>query len=363
MRVKIKGVNTVRKKLADGSVKTFYYHRATGTPLPAKPGSAEFMVAFARADEIAPKDTGTIRELIRLYLASLKFEKKRASTQREYRRMLNSLDEEFGDMPLRALRSPKVRAVFLDYQEEIGRDRPREADNRLSVLSAVFTHAASRGRIADNPLKGFERIYDNDRADKIWLEGDISKFMDGAPLELQQAMILALHTGQRYGDLIRLRWSDYDGTTLRLCQSKGQRHVDVHATAALRNMLDNMERRGPFILTRADGRPWHTAKDDKALGKAWRARCNEVGIVDRHFHDLRGTSVTLLAAARNEVPLIASVTGHTLKSAHTILEKYLARTPALAKAAIIAFENAPETQFANRLQTTGGAKIRDASND
>ncbi len=363
MRVRLKGVNRVRKKLADGTVKIFHYHRSTGTPLPGNPGSPEFLAALAKAEEVTPKDTGTIRELFRLYQGSLKFEKKRATTQREYRRMLNYLDAEFGDMPLRALRSPKVRGVFLDYQEEIGRDRPREADNRLSVLSLVFTHAASRGRIAENPLKGFEHIYDNDRADKILLEGDITRFMNGAPLELQQAMILALHTGQRYGDLIRMRWSDYDGATLRLCQSKGQRHVAIHATAALRKMLDGMERKGPFILTRADGRPWHTAKDDKALGKAWRARCDEVGIADRHFHDIRGTAVTMLSEAGATPQQIAGLTGHTVKSVYTILEKYLARTPALSKAAIIAFENAPATQFANRLQTTGGAKIRDAGND
>ncbi len=352
MRVKIKGINRVKKTLADGTVKTFYYHRATGTPLPGKPGSAEFMAAFAKADEIAPKDTGTVAALIRTYLLSLKFEKKRASTQREYKRMAAALEDEFGTMPIRALRSPKVRGVFLAYHEKIGRDRPREADNRLSVLSAIFSYAASRGAIAENPIKGFERIYDGDRADKIWLEGDISGFMKGAPLELQQALILALHTGQRYGDLVRLRWADYDGATIVLRQSKGGRTVAVTATAALKNMLDGMDRRGPFILTRPDGRPWFTAKDDKALGKAWRVHATAAGIVDRNFNDIRGTAVTLLAESGATVPEIASITGHTMKSVHTILEKYLARTPALSKAAIIKFENAAATQFANQLQTT-----------
>ena len=69
------------------------------------------------------------------------------------------------------------------------------------------------------------------------------------------------------------------------------------------------------------------------------------------FNDIRGTAVTLLSEAGNRVPQICAVTGHTLQSATRILEKYLAMTPALSKAAILAFENSPATAFANRLQT------------
>lgn len=62
-----------------------------------------------------------------------------------------------------------------------------------------------KGRIKNNPLAGFERIYSGDRSEMIWTAADIATFMQDAPLALQQAMSLALHMGQRYGDLIRLR--------------------------------------------------------------------------------------------------------------------------------------------------------------
>ena len=74
-------------------------------------------------------------------------------------------------------------------------------------------------------------------------------------LELQRAMILAMHTGQRYGDLIRLRWSDYDGASIALRQRKTLQPVRIACTATLRQMLDTAPRSGPFILTRPDGRP------------------------------------------------------------------------------------------------------------
>jgi integrase len=350
-QIRLKGINRVRKRLADGTVAVYLYHRATGTRLPDDPRSPDFLIAYAEAEKITPKDVGSVAGLIRKYLDSLKFERKRETTKREYRRILTSMEAEFGTMPQRALASPKVRGFFLGYQERIGREHPREADNRLSVLSAVFTYAAAMGEIADNPIRGFERLYHADRANFIWTENDITRFMENAPVELQQALILAIHTGQRYGDLIRLRWADDDGEALTLTQSKTGAKVYVPCSQALRRMLNGMERRGPFILTRADGRPWFTEKNDKALSKAWREHARTVGITELHFHDLRGTAVTLMNEAGVSIQQVAAITGHTMQSATRILEKYGARTRRLAKAAIVGWENAKETRFANQLQT------------
>jgi integrase len=77
--------------------------------------------------------------------------------------------------------------------------------------------------------------------------------------------------------------------------------------------------------------------------------------VDLHFHDLRGTAVTLLSEAGCTPQQVATITGHSLKTVHRILERYLARTRGLAEQAIFDFENSPRTKFANQLQTSGGA--------
>lgn len=357
-KTKLPRVNTTRKRLADGSVRVYRYHRDTGAPLPGEPGSADFVAAWLEAERGQAKNTGTVAELIRDYLLSVRFEKKAESTKREYRRILTKLESSFGTLPIKALASPKVRGVFNAYHEEIGRDTPREADNRLTILSAVFSHAMARtGKIARNPLERFERLHSGDRSEMIWTEAPIRKFMTNAPIELQRTLILAMHTGQRYGDLIRLRWSDYDGATIGLRQNKTKRRVLVPCTAALKRMLDATPRACPFILARPDGRPWHTEKDDKALSKAWRDHMVTCGLYHDNraerleLRDLRGTAVTLLSEAGCAVPQIAAITGHSLQSAHRILERYLARTATLAEAAIHQFENASATAFANRLQT------------
>ena len=49
---------------------------------------------------------------------------------------------------------------------------------------------------------------------------------------------------------------------------------------------------------------------------------------------------------------IAPITGHSLKTVHRILERYLARTSGLAEQAIFNWENSERTKFANQLQTS-----------
>lgn len=50
--------------------------------------------------------------------------------------------------------------------------------------------------------------------------------------------------------------------------------------------------------------------------------------------------------------MICSITGQLLQTATRLLERYLAMTDALSTATILLSETAPETAFANRLQTT-----------
>ena len=71
-----------------------------------------------------------------------------------------------------------------------------------------------------------------------------------------------------------------------------------------------------------------------------------------HFHDLRGTSVTLLAEAGCTVPEIATITGHNLETVTRIIERYLKLIRGLADHAISKFEKSKKTKFAMRLRVT-----------
>jgi hypothetical protein len=75
--------------------------------------------------------------------------------------------------------------------------------------------------------------------------------------------MLAIWTGQRQGDLLRLPWSAYDGTHIRLQQSKTGRRIAMQAGAPLKALLDVTERQCPVILTNTMGRPWTSDEAEK----------------------------------------------------------------------------------------------------
>ncbi len=211
--------------LKDGSRRTYWYHRASGSAC----GATRLLrvhCGLAAAEKLIPdRHAGTLNNLIRSYTLSVEFEEKLAtSTQAEYKRMLTKAEPEFGNMPIGALDDSRVRRDFLDWREKIARaSGQREADNRLSAISAMLTWAFDRGSVTANHLKGFKRLYHADRSEIIWLPEHIEAFMKVAPIEMQRALILGLHTGQRQGDLLRLTWSAYDGTRIALRQGKARR--------------------------------------------------------------------------------------------------------------------------------------------
>jgi integrase len=279
--------------------------------------------------------------------------------------MLTKAESEFGNMPIAALDDPRVRRDFLDWREKIARESgQREADNRLSAISAMLTWAMDRGNVVANHLRGFKRLYHVDRSEIIWLPEHIAAFMKVAPIEMQRALILGLHTGQREGDILRLPWSAYNGAEISLRQGKSKQSgkqgplIHIPCTATLRRMLDGMDRVSPLILVTKTG----VSFKSRYFARLWENSTLAAGLetvmlpgsedpVGLHFHDLRGTAVTLLSEAKCTPQQIATITGHSLKTVHRILERYLARTRGLAEQAIFNFENSPRTKFANQLQT------------
>jgi integrase len=84
-------------------------------------------------------------------------------------------------------------------------------------------------------------------------------------------------------------------------------------------------------LLTSEGKPW----TEGGFRASFRKACLKAGIAGLTFHDLRGTAVTRLALMGVELPEIASITGHSLRDVHAILDAhYLHRDPQLAWNAI-----------------------------
>ena len=331
MRVMLKGVHRVRRRLADGSEAFYYYAWRGGPRLTGEPGSPTFIASFAEAAESRKLATGdNVHALITEFRNSAEYQKLADATKRAYQAYLQMIADEFGDMPLAAVEDKRARGDFKVWRDGMAA-HPRKADYAWTVLARVFSIAKDRGRIGINPCERGGRLYRADRAELVWTDDHIRRFGDVASDELWLALILALWTGQRQGDLLRLGWTRYDGEKIRLRQSKTGARVTIPVGDTLREALRCAPKRATTILTTRGGTSW-TSDGFRA---SWRKACQRAGIDDVTFHDLKGSAVVRLALAGCEVPEIATLTGNSIKDTTDILDRhYLGRDVRLAEAAM-----------------------------
>jgi len=339
MRVELKGLYWTRRTLADGSQKKYWYAWKGGPRLRGEYGSADFIASFneAAASKV-PTPEGRLSSLLQGYQGSQAFLGLRQRTRDDYVRQIKIIETEFAEFPLKALALRETRGEFMDWRDKLALKSVRQADYAWTVLARVLSWGKDRGKITVNPCERGGRLYNGTRVDFIWTVDDERAFLEAAPSHLHLPVLLALWTGQRQGDLLRLTWKAYDGNSIRLRQSKsiGRRRrmvsVEIPVGAPLKAALDAAakSKTSPIILLNSDGRPWTS---DGFRASFIKAR-DKAGI-SVTFNDMRGTAVTRLALADCTEAQIVSITGHSLNDVRSILDAhYLHRDPELARAAI-----------------------------
>jgi integrase len=360
MRINASGLNWTTVTLAAGTEKTYWYAWRGGPRLSGEYGSPEFIASYndAVATKVATPE-GRLLSLTQAYQRSEDFRGLRERTREDYIRQIVKIEQKFGDCPLKALVDPRTRGIFLDWRDELALVSKRQADYAYTVLALVLSWAKGRGKITVNPCERGGRVYNGYRVDFVWSVEDEAAFLKSAPAHLHLALLLALWSGQRQGDLLRLPWSAYDGQTIRLVQSKSKRRgarrpvrVLIPVGAPLKAALDEAAKtkKSPIILLNSERRPW----TQDGFRASWGKACDKAGITEVTYNDLRGTAVTRLALVECTEAQIASITGHSLRDVRSILDAhYLHRDPKLARDAI----HKLEMGYAARLSEVGPAKI------
>ena len=258
---------------------------------------------------------------------------------------LSSIFAKFEDSDEFRSLAARTKADYKEWRNNLALKSRRQADYAWTVLARILSVALDYGWIDANQCKGGGRLYGDTRAEKIWSDEQEAAFNAVASAELRLALLLAIYTGQRQGDLLTLKWFAYDGTHIRLKQSKGGVRVKVKVHRALRAALAVLKRKADdFILLNSDGRPW----TPDGFRSSWAKACKKAGIVGVTFHDLRGTFVTRAAREGSTELEIADITGQSVSSVKSILDKhYLCRDGSLGDNAIRKLEQ--RTDFPNAL--------------
>src|SRR3546814_20142307 len=87
----------------------------------------------------------------------------------------------------------------------------------------------------------------------IWSDEEISLFRAKCEPFMLTVLLLALYTGQRRQDLVRMTWKDFQGSIIRVRQNKTGEQLMIPCHKDLRAPLEGLSARFGPIIRAADG--------------------------------------------------------------------------------------------------------------
>lgn len=329
--------------------RTYNYFRRRGYPRVELPAfnDPSFWDAYAEAQKLQKPpagsslrrpSAGSFDALAIRYYASQAFTELSARSQTDYRKHIEKMREEFGDLDVKRM----SRAFVFEYRDRLARDHGlRTAGYRIVVLRRLMFQAINYGFRKDNPAEKPE-LRQNKPRDRVWAETDEATFLaaceegEARPARpyIRLAYYLAVHTVQRQTDILGLGRDHYDGRRIALSQSKTKKRIWVPCHERLKAVLDAHivqmpDEQSAFLVTRSGG-----SMDEHYLRHEWRDVTLAAGLDGLQFRDLRRTGMVRMAEAGATAVEISAVSGHSIEQTTRILETYIPRNERMAASAI-----------------------------
>jgi integrase len=269
------------------------------------------------------KPPGTFAALIAEYQKSPEWAHLSDKTREEWTRYLAHVEEKWGTLRVASVEPRHVLALrdsFADVPPpgaaSHGRgaefkNRPSAANNLLRALSAMMSWSVPRGWIKFNPCLSVKKLKGGTPYEP-WSWKAICLFEKEARADLWHAAALALYTGQRQNDVLKMRWSDIRENMIAVEQEKTGKKLWIPMHKALKRVIKGLSRVGEFILVSARGEAWTT----DGFKTAWQKEMDRPQFAELRgqrcvFHGLRKSSVVTLLEAGCTDAEVAAITGQS----------------------------------------------------
>ena len=194
-------------------------------------------------------------------------------------------------------------------------------------LGRIFEDAVQAGFCRGNPVKGIERITEDQSPAEYFTMDEVAQLMAAASQgHIRHLIGLAAHTGLRKGELIHLEWSDIDldrrviqVTSKENWKTKTRRSRDVPISPDALEILTSM----PRYIDSGQLFRWH----NKPIGSfdiTWRRTRDRAGVRPLPFHALRHTFASYLVMGGYDLRMVQAYLGH---SSITVTERYAHLAP------------------------------------
>lgn len=227
-------------------------------------------------------------------------------------------------------------------------------NRELSLLSRIFSIAIMNKEVQTNPCRDVKHVPGEQPRTRYLLpdeEARLWKVLNGKVEYLGAIIRIALHTGMRRGEVLRLKWTqiDFFREEIKAIKTKNGHDRLIPMNGQVKAMLLRL-RKGSiseyvFPSPRKDGCRITDIK------KGFNAAIKEAEISDFHFHDLRHTFGTRAADMGVAMNAIADVMGHA--DIHTT-RRYAHSTDEGRRMAVAAVEMAGKKDTKKTQKAVGG---------
>lgn len=298
-------------------------------PMP-DPASASFFQSYAAlkaARETRAKPVDTFAGLVKDYERSREYLGKSEGTRKTYRSILKQAVDLLGEFPIAAIDRGMIQMI-LDKRDWGASKR----NLFVAMIGTLYKWARARNRTDAHPTKGIATAETGEHA--AWPDDVLEAAIEDEG-RAGLAVALLYYTGQRIGDVCKMRWADMKGGAIRVTQQKTGKRLVVPIHAELRQRLDRTPRVGLTILTGENGKP----VPDYTIRKEVKELAGREGLKP---HGLRKNAVIALLKARCSVAEVAAITGQT----YALVEYYARQIDQerMAEAAILRWEQSGDTQ-------------------
>ncbi len=248
----------------------------------------------------------TIQSLIDTYPQTVKWVALAPNSRRSYDYAFDAISAEVGSMPVADIR----RSTVLTLQQNLSRT-PAKANVVIRVFSILMHYAVDLELRETNPACNIPCIAIGEWSE--WPDHAIKAFTEHSLGMARRAFYLCLYTGQRIGDVVNMRWSDFaaGGRVIMVYQQKTKKMlaIPLHST-----LIDEINR-WPDI---SDYLIFHTRRngqfDQFTQGLIYASMMEEVSRLDLNdltVHGLRKNCAKMMAEAGCTERECQAITGHT----------------------------------------------------
>lgn len=306
-------VNTVRRTLSDGTVKTYFYDRKTKTRYLEDPRTLEDFAP--REDRVVD---GSISALIIAYKKAPEYRQLAQRSKTEYGRYLDGIRAVWGDEPAASIKRRHVFALRDKFA-----DTPRTANFYVQVLRLLMTFAVDRGWRTDNPALRPKLLATGDGY-RPWEEDEIVAFRATWPDPTRERVLfeLMVNTGQRTVDIVAMQRGHIKDGEIAVRQRKTGTRVWIPLSNDLSAILE------PWLKTHTSLMLVPNTRNGLKLTESGLRQIMEPAYDDAALsdecvnHGLRYTAAVRLSELGCDWETISSITGHETVS---MVRKYLAK--------------------------------------